>query len=96
MLLILLKSRIAGFYYLTDLPPPSQPPPSNGPILVECKTLKHVVVSAAEAETGGLFVNSQLTLPIRQSLQALGHKPPPTPIKTDNSTAYKFVHNDMK
>ena len=52
--------------------------------------------SAAEAETGGIIVNSQLTIPIRQSLQALGHIQPPTPIKTDNSTAYKFVHNDMK
>ena len=92
------KSRIAGYYYLTNQPPTTgTPTPSfNGAIHVECKTLKHVVASAAEAETGGIFTNCQLALPIRQSLEALGHKQPPTPIKTDNSTAYKFIHNNMK
>ena len=92
------KSRIAGYYYLAQHPPlhGTPTPTMNGAIHVECRTLKHVVASAAEAETGGLFANSQLALPIRQSLHALGHKQPPTPLKTDNSTAYKFVHNDMK
>ena len=92
------KSRIAGYFYLSNHPPFSRTPTPciNGAIHVECKTLKHVVASAAEAETGGLFINSQLAIPIRQSLEALGHIQPPTPIKTDNSTAYKFVHNDMK
>ena len=92
------KSRIAGYYYLAQQPPPQGTPhrKMNWAIHVECKTLKRVVASAAEAETGGLFVNSQLTLPIRQSLQDLGHKQPPTPLKTDNSTSCKFVHNDTK
>ena len=92
------RSRIAGYFYMAQHPPlQGTPAPTvNGAIHVECKTLKHVVSSAAEAETGGIFVNSQLTIPIRHSLQALGHIQPPTPIKTDNSTAYKFVHNDMK
>jgi hypothetical protein len=59
-------------------------------------TLKHVVASAAEAETGGLFYNAQQAVIIRQILKALGHPQPPTPIKTDNSTAYNFVHSTMK
>ncbi len=62
-------------------------PKPNGPILIECKTLKHVVASAAEAETGGLFLNGQTAIPIRIILEALGHRQPPTPLKTDNSTA---------
>ena len=92
------KSRIAGYYYLSGRPPATgTPTPTiNGAIHVECKTLKHVVASAAEAETGGLFVNSQLAIPLRHALEALDHHQPPTPLKTDNSTAYKFVHDDMK
>ena len=45
------KSRIVGYYHLS-------PPPSsfiNAPILVECKTLRHVVTSSAECETAGVF-----------------------------------------
>ena len=48
------KSRIAGYYYLGDRPE-KQTNKINGAILVECRYLKHVVASAAEAETGGLF-----------------------------------------
>ena len=89
------KSRIAGYYYLTsDLI--NDAPPINAPILVICKTLKHVVSSAAEAETAGVFTNAQIALPIRHTLEALGHPQPPTPIKTDNSTATGFVNNNMQ
>ena len=52
------KSRIAGYYYLSDLPTKKQNK-LTGAILVEYKYLKHVVTSAAEAETGGLFLNYQ-------------------------------------
>ena len=92
------KSRIAGYYYMAEHPKASKTPnPTlNGAIHVECKTLKHVVASAAEAETGGIFVNGQIILQLRQTLHALGHPQPPTPLKTDNSTAYKFVHDEMK
>jgi hypothetical protein len=93
------KSRIAGHYYLSATPPkpPLKPsPPLNGPILTECRTLRNVVASAAEAETGGLFHNAQTCLPIRVALEELGHPQPPTPLKTDNSTATAFVHSSMK
>ena len=93
------RSRIAGYYFLSSYPPlpPLHPKPSlNAPILVECKTIRHVVASSAEAETGGLFLNAQNILPIRHTLEQLGHKQPPTPLKTDNSTAYNFVTKNMK
>ena len=85
------RSRIAGHYFLSDHPDKSLTPTPNAPILTECRTLRHVVASAAEAETGGLFHNARTSLPIRQSLEALNHPQPPTPIKTDNSTAKAFV-----
>ena len=90
------KSRIAGYYYLSSKPTSTSSPPLNGAILIECKTLKHVVASAAEAETGGLFHNAQTGLIVRQALSDLVHPQPQTSLKTDNSTANSFVHNNMK
>ena len=89
------RSRIAGYFQLNDDPIRVKHPDINGAILVECKALRHVVSSAAEAETAGVFHNAQVAIPIRYILQQLGHPQPPTPIKTDNSTATGFVHNNI-
>ena len=70
-------------------------PPINGSVRVECKTLKHIVSSAAEAKVVALFHNAQTVLPIRRVLEALDHLQPPTPVKTDNSTANAFVHKNI-
>ena len=86
------NSRIAGHYHLSTKPTASTSPPPNGPILVECRTLRHVVTSAAEAEVSALFHNAQNAIPIRNLLIALGHPQPPTPIKTNNTTANGFAH----
>ena len=50
----------------------------------------------AEAETAGLFFNAQEALHICYLLEQLGHKQPPTPLKTDNSTANSFVHSNIR
>ena len=89
------KSRIAGYYYLGNKPEKKNST-INGAILVECRYLKHVVASAAEAETGGLFHNCQNTIFIRRLLQIFNHAQGPTPIKTDNSTAASFVKEMIK
>ena len=89
------KSRIAGFFHLTDNVYNTKAPPRNGPLLVECKTIKHVVTSAAEAETSALFHNAKTAIPIRRILIQLGHPQPPTPIKVDNSTAAGFVNKNI-
>ena len=72
------RSRIAGYFYLSNLPSQIEKPHAkfNGAIHVECRTLKHVAASAAEAETGGLFHNCKIALPIRQMLTDLGHPQP--------------------
>ena len=85
-------SRIAGFFQLTD---GKDAHTKNGPLLVECKTIKHVVSSAAEAEISALFHNAKTSIPIRRILIALGHPQPPTPIKIDNSTALGYVYNNI-
>ena len=68
----------------------------NAPIHVECQILKHVVSSAAEAETAGLFHNCKTALQIKNMLEALGHKQSPIPVKTDNSTAAAFSNSTLK
>ena len=91
------KSRIAGYFYLSSLPNASGIPiPMNGPILVECTTVKHVVGSAAEAECAGCYHNAQKAIPIRIALAELGHPQPKTPLKTDNSTAEGFANKSMR
>ena len=77
------RSRMAGFFYCSNKYDKNQPikVPLNGPIHVECKTLRRVVTSAAEAETAGVFFNSQLCVPIRHMLTILGHPQPVTPMK---------------
>jgi hypothetical protein len=93
------RSRYAGHYFLSDNPPspPAKPSPKpNGAILTVCKTLPGVMSSAAEAETGGVYWNGQDDVACRTPLEALGHPQPPTPLKTDNSTAISFVHSNIR
>ena len=90
------RSRTGGHYYLisisTDLKKiPNLPPPENGPIHMECRILKHVVASAANAEVRGLLKNGQTVVPVRINLHKLGFTQPPNPIKTDNSAAEGIV-----
>ena len=90
------RSRIAGYYNFPNrLYKSTILPDINHPILIECKTLRHVVTSAAEAETAALFHNAQTILPLRRILRSLGHEQKPTRIKTDNSVANGFVHNNI-
>ena len=88
------KSRVAGYYHLTNASTNGKSF-YNGPIHIECKALRHVVSSAAEAEVAALYHNAQQLLPIRRALIGLGHPQPATPIKTDNSTALGFVYNNI-
>lgn len=92
------KSRIADYYYCSNKTTTNKSPnpPLNGPIYIECKLLRHVVTSAAEAETAGLFANCQKIIEIKHMLQALGHPQGTTPVKTDNATAGSFVTDMLK
>jgi hypothetical protein len=49
--------------------------------------------SAAEAGIGALYINCKEAIPARHALEYLGHKQPPTPMQTDNTTALGVVNN---
>ena len=63
--------------------------PLNGAIQVISKNLQNVVSSAAEAETGGIFISGQQAVPIITPLSELNHQQPAsgTRVSTNNSTA---------
>lgn len=94
------KSHIGGYFFLSSNPPSNQKetpkPMKNAPVHVKCAALKHVVASAVEAETGGLFRNGQEVVNMRCILAALDHPQPPTPLKTDNSTAVGFANGNIR
>jgi hypothetical protein len=93
------RSRCAGLYYLSNQPNTDPPKPKpNGPVHVLCKTIRGVPASAAEAETGGLFLNGQEAVPLITALEEMGHKQPSkgTPLETDNSTAHDILKAQVR
>ena len=67
------KSRIAGYYYLSDHPKNSTFSQLNSSFHAVCKFTKYVVASATKAKTAGLFFNAQNIIFLRRILIALGH-----------------------
>ena len=77
------RSRAGGYHYLGN----KDNNLFNGPIYILATIIKNVMASAAEAEVAGLFINANKAVPIRHTLIEMGHPQPPTPLKTDNTTA---------
>ena len=63
------KGRITGYFCMSSTPLSNQQPKINAPILVACKTIRTVVASVEEFETEDAFINAQLTLPTRHTLE---------------------------
>ena len=56
------------------------------------------MASSEEAEYGGLYMNAQEQVPIRNITIELGHLQPPygTPVITDSSTSYGIINRTVK
>jgi hypothetical protein len=90
------RSTAGGHYFLGRMPIDNQPIFLNGAIYSLCTVLKHIAASAAEAELGALFLNTQEIKIIRLILQEMGHPQPPTPVHCDNSTAVGISNSTVK
>ena len=98
------RSRAGGYFFLTGMPadPLRQPlatdptRPNNGCIHTECRIMKMVVASAAEAEMGALHYNAGEACSFRTALEEMGHKQPPAHIQVDNSTVAGISNNTVK
>ena len=86
------RSRAAGHFFLSNENDPSL---KNGPILTLSTIIRHVMASASEAELAALFYNAREAVPLRITLEELGHPQPRTSIITDNATAVGLTTGSM-
>jgi hypothetical protein len=87
-------SRLGSLFFCGDKPLQEDTP--NGSILNVASVIKNMVASAAESEVGACFQNAQSGAPLRITLTELGHIQPPTPLRTDNSTAFGILNETIK
>jgi hypothetical protein len=88
------RSRLGGLFFLGNKSPEQDK--LNGSILNVAAVIKNVVASAAESEVGACFHNAQSGAPLRVTLTEMGHTKLPTPLQTDNSTAFGILNETIK
>jgi hypothetical protein len=88
------RSRLGGLFFCGDKSP--QQDTLNDSIINVASVIKNVVASADESEVGACFHNAQSGAPLRVTLTELGHIQPPTPLCTDNSTAFGILNETIK
>jgi hypothetical protein len=87
------RSRAGEHHFLSEnVPNPS----NNGTIYNEASIIKSVMSSTAEAEIGALYTNARKGIEIRNILEEMGHKQPPTPVQTGNSTADGIINSRVQ
>ncbi len=87
------RSRAGGHFFLSS---DKADPIDNGAVLNITALIKPVMSSAAEAELGALYINVCKAVPKRCTLEEMGHKQPPTPMQTNNTTAVGVVNNNIQ
>ena len=83
------KSRAGGHFFMSTN---AKIPPNNGAILNITHIIKHVMTSATEAELAALYIMAREAVYMRIKLEEMGHKPPATPIQTDNSMVEAVIN----
>ncbi len=68
-------------------------PFNNGAILNILQIIQAVMSSAAEAESGALFINVKTAILMCQMLVELGHPQPRMPMQTDKAMAHVLLTN---
>ena len=86
------RSRAGGHFFMSKK---LKTPPNNGAVFTILQIIKAVMSSAAEAELGALYINCREAVPAQHVLEFMGHKQPPTPMQTDNTTALGVVNKNV-
>ncbi len=89
-------SRTCGHFFMGWQPADDKPIRINGAFHVNINILRFVVASAAEAEFGALYHNCLTGIVFHQTLEAMGHMQPKTPVHCDNATAVGIANNTVK
>ena len=87
------RSRAGGHFYMSNN---MQFPPNIDAVLNVAQIINAVMLSAAEAELGALYINARDAVPMHVTLTEMGHKQLPTPIQTDNTTAIGVVTSNIQ
>ena len=87
------RSRDGGHFYLGNFPDKKYS--FNGPIMTLANVIKNAMSSATEAELA-MYMNAKEAVPIRNILEELGHKQPPTAIVTGNAVAEGIINKTVK
>jgi hypothetical protein len=67
------QSRAGGHFFLSS---DVQNPPNNGAVLTIAQIIDAVMLSAAEAKLGALYINAKEAVHVRRILQEMGHPQP--------------------
>jgi hypothetical protein len=84
------RSRAGSHFFLSSN---IEDPIANGAVLNLAQLIEAAMSSAAEAELGALYINAREAVPQQRTLEEMGHKQPPTPMQTNNTTAVGVVNN---
>ena len=87
------RSKAGGHFFMFN---DDAIPSNNGSVLTVFQIIKAVMSSAAEAELGALFLNCREAISARHALEIMGHKQPPTPVHTNNTTALGVVKKKLQ
>ena len=85
-------SRSVGHFFLSKN---AENLANNETVLTIAHTIKNIMFSAEEAELGAIYINFREDVPDQHTLEDMGHKQPPTPVQTDNTTALRVVKNNV-
>ena len=94
------RSRASGVHFLSEGPFNPQDADNFvltiiGILYVDCKIIKNIMASVAEAEFGTIFINAKKAMPIHTTLTEMGCPQVPAPIQVDNSTAVGIATNTI-
>ena len=73
----------------------TQTPKWNGAVLTIAQIIKFVMLSAAEAEIGALYITAKEMIPVHQIIIEMVWKKPPYPIQTDELTSEGVINNTI-
>ena len=68
----------------------------NGAIHTTCEIIKNVMSAASEAKCGAIFINYKAAVPLRITLEEMGHPQPPTSVQIDNFTIEGIMNSAMQ
>ena len=55
-----------------------------------------IMASTKETETGVAFINARKVVPVRQTLESLGHSQAPMPLQLDNTSTAIIINDTIK